>query len=79
MPRLGNGKKLLEDPACRSGYEYAKRHDELWCGQSAEVLRAMERVFRGLSRSEGNGNSLGIALYLRELLEGRAGWGEAEP
>lgn len=73
MPRWGNGEKLLEDPACRSGYEYAKRHDELWRGQSAAGLRMMERVFRGLSRSEGNGNSLGIAIYLRELLASKTG------
>ncbi len=73
---MGDGKKLPEDPACRSGYEYAKRHDELWRGQSAAGLRIMERVFRELSRSEGNGNSLGIAIYLRELLESKAGRGK---
>jgi hypothetical protein len=67
---------LQEDSTCRSGYEYAKRHDEIWRGQSTEVLRAMERMFTELHRREGNGNSLGIALYLRELLESREGRGE---
>lgn len=76
MPLLGKKEKLQEDPACRSGYEYAKRHDELWRGQSVEVLQAMERMFMELYRQEGNGNSLGIALYLQELLESRAGRGE---
>ncbi|MDT8900168.1 hypothetical protein [Anaeroselena agilis] len=75
MPLSRDGKKLREDPACRSGYEYAKRRDALWRGESEEVLRVLERAFRELHRLEGNGNSLGIALYLRELLAGEAGRG----
>lgn len=76
VPLLRDSEKLRDDPACRSGYEYAKRHDGIWRGENAEVLQVMERMFTELYRREGNGNSLGIALYLRELLEGRAGRGE---
>lgn len=76
MPLLRDREKLQEDSTCRSGYEYAKRHDELWRGQSAEVLRIMAAVFMELHRREGNGNSLGIALYLRELLASESGRGE---
>ena len=76
MPHLGNGKEQLADPACRSGYEYAKRHDGIWRGESTEVLRTMTATFMELYLREGNGNSLGIAMYLQELLDSRSGEGE---
>jgi hypothetical protein len=70
MPVGQDREELSVGRGCRSGYKYARRHDELWRGQSAAVLRAMERTFMDFYRRGGNGNSLGIALYLRSLLRG---------
>ncbi len=69
----GERERLPEERGCRSGYEYARKHGELWRGQSVVELRAIERTFMEVYRREGNGNSLGIALYLRRLLKDKSG------
>ncbi len=73
MPDAGEKDKLLADPHCRSGYEYARERGELWRAETAEVLRAMAEAYMELFRQKGNRNSLGIALYLQELAERDAG------
>ncbi len=76
MPFLRDKEILREDPACRSGYEYAKRHEGIWRRETSAVLRTMTAVFMEFYRREGNVNSLGIAMYLQEMLEGETGRGE---
>jgi hypothetical protein len=62
---------LLDDPLCRSGYEYAKRQTRLWHGQNAETLRSIAASCLELYHRDENRNSLGIAMYLHQLAASR--------
>lgn len=59
--------ELLNDPDCRSGYEYAKELVRFWRGQDAEALRVLAEAYLGVYRLDDNRHSLGIAIYMREL------------
>lgn len=71
MSFAGEYGRLLAEPDCRSGYEYARRQGELWQEETAEALRLMAGAYLNLYQRTGNLNSLGIALYLQELSAGR--------
>jgi hypothetical protein len=63
--------ELLSDPYCRSGYEYAKRHDRLWQEQTAEALQNAVQAYIDLYLAQENRHSLGIAMYLHHLAESK--------
>lgn len=71
----GEYRELLADRDCRSGYEYARKYHRVWRREPPDVLQTMATVYLELYRQEDNRNSLGIALYLYELVNSMAGPG----
>lgn len=59
---------LLEDPECRSGYEYARRRTSLWRGRTIAELKDIAVAFYAIYQANDNRHSLGMAVYLRQLI-----------
>lgn len=66
---LPENQRLPDDLDFRSGYEYAKRSDRLWRRHSVEFLQALAKIFHDLYLRNENRNALGIAEYLRQMLD----------
>lgn len=66
-------RQMAANPDYLSGYRYAGQRSQLWQSFSVEGLQVMADAYFALYCENENYNSLGMSVYLQQLIDSRHG------